>query len=140
MQTHESLDRKHEVALSSERSFGLVFAAFFAIVAAFGMWHGHSESAWWLAVAGVFALLALFWTAPLAPLNRLWARLGRLLHAIVNPLLMGLIFIVAIVPMGLALRLFRKDLLHLRRDSSATTYWVACNTSASRPDAMKDQF
>lgn len=140
MQTHESFDRKHAVATSSERSFGLVFAGFFAIVAGFRMWHGHSDSAWLLGIAGAFALLALFWTAPLAPLNRLWARVGQLFHTIVNPLLMGLIFIVAIVPTGLVLRLFGKDLLRLRRDPSATTYWVACNTSARRQDAMKDQF
>lgn len=140
MQTHESFDRKHEVATSSERSFGLVFAAFFTIVAGFRMWHGHSDFPWWLGVAGALALLALFWTAPLAPLNRLWVRVGRLLHAIVNPLLMGLIFIITIVPMGFFLRLFGKDLLRLRRDPSATTYWIACNASASRPEAMKDQF
>lgn len=140
MQTHESFDRKHEVATSSERSFGLIFAGFFTIVGAVRMWNGHPDSPWWLVAAGVFALLALFWTAPLAPLNRLWALVGRLLHAVVNPLLMGLIFVVSVAPMGIVLRIFGKDLLRLRRDPSASTYWVACNASAARRDAMKDQF
>jgi Saxitoxin biosynthesis operon protein SxtJ len=140
MQTHESLDRRHDVAASTERGFGLVFAGVFAIVAGLRMWHGHSDSAWWLGAGTAFAIAALVRPAMLAPLNRAWARVGQLLHAIVNPVLMGLIFAVAIVPTGLALRLFGKDLLRLRRDPSAATYWVDRHESAPRPDAMKDQF
>jgi hypothetical protein len=140
MQTHESFDRKHEVATSSERNFGLVFAGVFALVAGFQMWHGHASiAAWWLGGGAVFALLALFWTAPLVPLNRVWAALGRLLHAIVNPVLMGLIFATTIVPMGVILRLLGKDLLKLRRDATASTYWIM-REPATRGDAMKDQF
>ncbi len=140
MQTHEQFERHHEVAASSERSFGLVFAGFFGIVAAVRAWHAQADSAWWLGAAVAFALLALFWTAPLAPLNRLWGRLGRLLHATVNPVLMGLVFVVAMVPTGVVLRLLGKDLLRLRRDPAATTYWVTRTASADRQGAMKDQF
>ena len=137
---HESLARIDEGAASSERSFGLVFAGFFAIVAGIRGWNGHADYGWWLAVACGFAVLAIAWPAPLAPLNRLWSRVGRLLHAIVNPLLMGLIFAFAIVPTALLLRVMRRDLLRLRRDPAAPTYWIACDASAMRPGAMKDQF
>jgi hypothetical protein len=140
MQTHESYDRKHDVVPSSERSFGLVFAGIFALVAGYRTWHGQPGGGWWIGLSGTFAVLALFWQAPLAPLNRFWAFVGRLLQSVVNPLLMGLIFLVAIVPTGLVLRLLGKDLLRLRRDPSATTYWIACHEQASRRDAMKDQF
>ena len=140
MQTHESFDRKHDVAQSSERAFGLVFAGFFAIVAAFRAWRGHPDYDWWLGAALAFAFLAFFWAAPLAPLNRLWARVGRVLHALVNPLLMGLIYAAAIVPTGLLMRLFGKDPLRLRRDPAAPTYWIAYHASGARPDSMKDQF
>ena len=140
MQAHEQLDRQHEVAVSSERSFGLVFAAVFGIVGAVRLWHGQGDAAWWLGAAAAFAALALFWSAPLAPLNRRWARLGGLLHAIVNPVLMGLVFALAIVPTGLLLRLAGKDPLRLRRDPAAGTYWVACGGGANRAGGMKDQF
>ncbi len=140
MQTHESFDRKHEVPQSSERAFGLVFAGFFAIVAAFRVWHARSDYGWWLGAALAFVSLAFFWTTPLAPLNRLWARVGRLLHAMVNPLLMGLIYALAIVPTGLVMRLLGKDPLRLRREPNAPTYWIAYHASGTRPDSMKDQF
>lgn len=139
MRTHERLDREHEVAVSSERGFGLVFAGVFAAVAGVRAWYAHWDAAWWFAIAVVFALLALFWTAPLAPLNRFWAGVGRVLHAVVNPILMGLLFVVSIVPIGLLTRLLGKDFLRLRRDPAAETYWIACDP-ANRQDAMKDQF
>lgn len=140
MQTHESFDRRHESSTSSDRSFGLVFAIFCSIVGGYRTWNGRAGAAWWLAAAVAFALLAFFWTAPLAPLNRLWTRLGQLLQAIVNPLVMGVVFVAAIAPTGLALRLLGMDLLRLRRDPSAPTYWIDRDPADARPAPMKDQF
>jgi len=140
MQTHENFERKHEAKASSERTFGLVFAAFCALAAGLRFWHGRADAPWWLAAGAVFALLALFWTAPLAPLNRLWTRLGDFLHAISAPLLMALIFAVAIVPTGLLVRLLGKDPLRLRRDPSLATYWIARGPGGPGADAMKNQF
>ena len=139
MPTHEQLDREHEVAVSSERDFGFVFATVFAGVAGVRAWHAHADAAWWLGAALAFAALALFWQAPLAPLNRLWARLGRALHAIVNPVMMALLFAVSIVPIGLLMRAVGRDPLRLRRDPEAATYWIACE-KADRSEPMKDQF
>jgi hypothetical protein len=139
MQTHESFDRTYQGTVSSDKSFGLVFAAFFAIVAGVRFWNRHADARWWVGAAIVFALLALFWRAPLAPLNRLWARVGLLLHAIVNPAVMVLIFAVAIVPTALMMRLLRKDPLRLRRDPSAKTYWIECD-APPRAGSMTEQF
>jgi hypothetical protein len=94
MSSHESFDRTHAVAPASDRSFGLVFAAVFAAVAGYRYWGGHGDAPAWLGGSVLMALLGLFWAAPLAPLNRLWMRLGAVLHAVVTPLLMGLIFFV----------------------------------------------
>jgi hypothetical protein len=137
---HESLDNSHELAVSSERSFGNVFAGVFALLGAYRLWHGKADGYAWLAVAAVFLSLAWLWTRPLQPLNRLWARLGALLHRIVTPLMMGLMFFVVITPIGLAVRALGKDLLRLRRDPAAASYWVPREDSASREGAMKDQF
>ena len=140
MQVHESFDRSHEVNLSTERSFGLVFATAFSGLGVYRTWHGHIDGYGWLCVGAVFMLLAFFWTTPLAPLNRLWARLGQALHAVVSPLMMGTIFFGAVMPIGLLLRLFGKDVLKLRPDPAVGSYWVACEDPAARPGAMRDQF
>ena len=141
MNTHEQLDREHEGAvISSDRSFGLVFAAVFAIVAAMRAWKGAPDAIAWLAGAVAFALVAALLPAALAPFNRAWARFGLLLNRIVTPAVMLLLYVVAIVPMGALLRLARKDLLRLRRDPGAATYWQDHDTTPRARERMRDQF
>src|SRR5262245_46605349 len=93
----------------SDRSFGLVFTAFFTIVALLPLWRSGEVRLWALAVAVAFLLPA--WLRPrlLAPLNKLWMRFGLLLNRIVSPVMLLLIYVVAVLPTGLALRLFGKD-------------------------------
>lgn len=137
---HEPVDNSSPPALPTERNFGLVFAAAFSVLGGLRTWHGHGDGLVWFAVAAVFAAMAWLWPAPLRPLNLVWARLGALLHRIVTPALMGVIFFGVFAPMGVLMRLLGKDPLRLRRDPQATTYWLACPDARSRPGAMKDQF
>jgi len=115
-------------------------AAFFAIVGAWPMFGG-SEPFWWsVAVAGVFAFAALVRPAALAPLNRLWTAFGLLLHRITNPLFLGVIFFLAILPTALILRALGKDLLRIRLDKSAPTYWIKREPPGPPPATMTRQF
>ena len=49
----------------------------------------------------MFGLVA---PARLAPLNRAWTALGLLLFKVVNPVVLGLIYLTTIVPIGLFMR------------------------------------
>jgi hypothetical protein len=81
----------------------------------------------------------LLWPSSLRPLNRLWMKLGLLLHRIVNPIVMGLLFYGTIWPTGLVMRMRGRDLLRLKRDPSAASYWIA-RVPGPAPETMKDQF
>lgn len=72
------------VSIGSERSFGLVFAGVFLIVALFPLTGDGSVRIWALVVAGAFAVAAFSAPYLLRPLNRLWFRLGLLLNKIVG--------------------------------------------------------
>ena len=81
------------------------------------------------------------WLAPhlLAPLNRAWFGLSLLLSKVMNPIVMGLLYAVAIIPFGLVMQLLRDPLVRKRRPE-ATTYWVD-RTAADEPtNSMKNQF
>ena len=104
---------------SSDRSFGLVIATFFLIVTFWPLVHAKPVRWWALGVAAVFAVLALLWTPALAPLNKLWTKLGILLYKIVSPVVLGLLFYVTVTPIALLMRLLGKDPLRLRRDPDA---------------------
>ena len=75
----------------------------------------------------------------LHPLNRLWMRFGLLLHKVINPIVMGLLFYGTILPTGLVMRLRGKDLLRLKREPGAESYWIA-RTPGPAPETMRDQF
>lgn len=139
---HENYHRQQEIRGSSERNFGLVFATVFVLVGLAPLLHRPAENPrlWALAIAAVFAVLAFFWTAPLKPLNRLWFRFGLLLHAIVNPLVMGALFYLVVAPIGLLMRVAGKDVLRLKRDKQAATYWIRRDPVGPAPDTMKNQF
>ena len=77
----------------SARQFGLVMAGFFVILrrifngrGAPGPWTG---AALWCGVAAAFAAAAVLAPGALQPLNRLWFRSRAVLHAVVNPLILG---------------------------------------------------
>jgi len=139
---HENFDRAEEVLRSSDRSFGLVIAAVFAIVALLPLLHAPLSSVrWWaLAVAAAFATCALFWTAPLAPLAQLWFRFGLLLARIVNPIVLALLFSFVILPIGMLMRMFGKSSVAARRDRRVETYWIRREIPGPPPETMKHQF
>src|SRR5215813_3835019 len=92
--THEDFSRQEDIKPSSDRSFGLVIATVFLIITFWPLIHAEPVRWWALAVAGVFAALALMWTAALAPLNKYWTKLGVLLYRFVSPVVMAFLFYV----------------------------------------------
>src|SRR5262245_7349979 len=98
---HESFDRKETVPSSSNRSFGFVFAVVFTIIWIWPWFLGGQVRIWSLIVGAAFGGFACLWPAALAPLNRVWMRFGMLLHRIVSPVVLGVMFFVVITPMGL---------------------------------------
>ena len=137
---HELAAGHQEIETSSDRSFGLVFAVVFALLAGYFGWRGHD---WWPALfapAAAFLILALIRPTLLAWPNWLWTRLGLLLGAIVAPIVMGIIYFAVFTPMGLIARLVGKDFLRLRRDPAAPTYWLPRQDPQPTPERLRDQF
>jgi predicted membrane metal-binding protein len=136
-----SIERDHApVKMGSNRSFGLVFAAVFALVAGWPLLDGGAVRLWAVVIAAVFAGLAAIAPRVLAPLNRAWFRLGLVLGRIVTPIVMGLVYATTVVPIGLILRARGKDLLRLKADPAAKSYWLPRADGQIGPDRLKQQF
>jgi hypothetical protein len=137
---HESFHRDESIQGSSNRTFGVVFAVVFAIIGLWPLIASRGVRLWSLAFAIGFLIAAFALPKVLTPLNRLWLRFGLLLHRIVNPIVLGIMFFLVITPMGLVMRLFGKDLLKLRYDANASTYWVARTPPGPAPKSLDHQF
>ena len=125
---------------SSDRAFGLVFAAVFLIIALYPLLQGAAVRGWALAGSGLFLLSAFFFPRMLAPANRAWARFGLLLHRIVSPVALGILFFLVVTPTGLFMRLLGKDLLRLRRDPDCDSYWIRRDPPGPEADSLRNQF
>ncbi len=128
-----------KIPISSERSFGLVFAAAFAVIALLPLKSGGEVRAWALMVAALFLASALVRPSLLRPLNRLWFRFGLLLGRVVAPVVMALVFLVAVTPVAVIMRARGKDVLGLKLDPSARSYWTV--RSPNKPlGSLKKQY
>jgi hypothetical protein len=139
---HEDFAREQPVASGSERAFGLVIAAFFAIIALRPLLHDvHAAPLWWaLAIAAALLLLAFAVPKALRPLNKLWARLGMLLSRLVTPIVLALLFYGVVTPVAVLMRLLDKDPLKLRPAPEAESYWIARPPPGPPPASMQQQF
>lgn len=122
----------------SDRATGLTLAAIAAVLALLNRHHGLVLPI----LVGLAAILAGFsLLAPrlLGPLNRAWFAFGRLMHHVMSPLVMGIVFVVAVLPIGLLMRPFH-DPLRRRRLPDAETYWIALETGEAARSSMVNQF
>jgi hypothetical protein len=140
-QYHHELARAHsEEKSSSERSFGMVFGAVFLLLAGRSIWHGTGTWPLYGAIALGFVLVGLFRPALLAPFNRAWTKLGLILGKIVSPIVLGGLFFLVIAPAAIMFRWMGKDLLNLRGDPEAGSYWLVRDPPGPTPESINDQF
>ena len=118
----------------------MVFTVVFLLI---GLWPLLGElpvRSWALVIAGCVFAITLIAPRLLRPLNLIWFKFGLLLHKIVNPIIMGLLFVFTIIPMALVFRLIGKDPLDRKFDPDSDTYWIRREPSGPAPESMKNQF
>lgn len=125
--------------IGSDRNFGVVFAAFFLLFALWPIVRGEPIRLWSLIVAGFFFGAAFFSPHIFSLPNRLWFQFGLLLGKVLTPIIMGTLFLAAVLPVALVLRLLGKDTMRLRPDPSLESYWLP-KASVLTPETLKDQF
>ena len=125
-----------EIKISSNRSFGIVFFIVFLLIALYPLLKDNDLRIWSLVISFIFLILGLINSKILTPLNKLWFKFGLLLGKFISPLIMGIIFFIVVTPIGIIMRLLKKDLLNLKYNKKET-YWIDKSGPKSK---MKNQF
>ena len=123
--------------MPTNRNFGLVFFVVFLIISLWPLLSQNELRYWSLTFAIIFLILGLLNSKVLMPLNIIWMKFGLFLGGITSPVIMGIIFFGVVTPVGLLMRLFKKDLLHLRKNNKKS-YWIEKDKKII--SSMKDQF
>jgi hypothetical protein len=138
--THEDLSRRNEPSGPSDRSFGVVFAGFFFLVALLPVARHHQPRLWALIPSAIFLAISLLRPSLLRLPNRLWTQLGLLLGRVFNPIVMGVLFYGLVTPIAIIRRWSRNDSLRLGFDPNAPTYWQERKPPGPAPETMAKQF
>ena len=124
------------VKIGSNRSFGIVFFIVFLVIAIYPLINNGELRLWSLIISLIFLFLGLVNSKILNPLNKLWFRFGIFIGKVVSPLIMGIIFFLVVTPIGILMRLLKKDLINLKFNNSSS-YWIEKTEPKSK---MKNQF
>ena len=125
-----------DIRIGSNRSFGIVFFVVFLIITLYPLLNNENIRYWSLLVSLVLLILGLLNSNILTPLNKAWFKFGILLGKVISPIIMGIIFFFVVTPIGLLMRILKKDLLNLKYNNDKS-YWIEKKEPKSK---MKNQF
>ena len=126
----------NETRIGSNRSFGIVFFVLFLLISLYPLINQENIRIWSLFISFIFLILGILNSKLLTPLNKLWFNFGILIGKIVSPLVMVTIFFLVVTPIGLLMKIFKKDVLNLKFNDKKS-YWIEKTDSKSK---MKNQF
>jgi hypothetical protein len=119
--------------LPSDRKFGWTFAAIFLVI-------GLLAHPWMVALAALVAAVTLARAELLAPFNRAWMKLAEVLHKVVSPVIMAIMFFGLFTPMGFVMRRFGWDAMKRAWDPAAKSYWSRRDPPGPAEDSFRDLF
>ena len=118
---------------NNNRSFGILLFLFFMVISLWPLLSNNELRIWSLVIAIIFLVLVIFNPKLLSPLTKLWIKLGEIIGKFISPIIIGLIFLIILTPIGLLMKMFKKDLLNLKF-SKNNTYWVKRKTKLNSMD------
>ena len=130
------MKKNNDIKIGSNRSFGLVFFIVFLLIAIYPLSNNEEIRLWSLFLSFLFLVLGIFNSKILSPLNKIWFKFGIFLGKIISPIVMGIVFFIVVTPIGLLMRLLKKDLLNLKF-TNEHSYWIEKTDPKSK---MKNQF
>lgn len=117
-----------------EREFGILVGAVLLGLACWWIYKHRYPAAtqYFLGVGGLLAFFGIVYPKALVVPNRLWMKLAGLLAMITTPIILGVIFFLIVMPIGVLKRATGWDPLR-RRAPSSPSYWTTYNSRQHDP-------
>ena len=116
-------------------TFGILFFIFFLTIGLYPLISSGTIRIWSITVSLVFLIITIIKPNLFTSLNKLWIKFGILIGKIISPIVMGLIFFFVVTPIGILMKILKKDVMGLKR--GASSYWI---TREDKVQSMKKQF
>ena len=129
MNFYKDIKRKDNI------TFGVLFFVFFLVIGLYPLKTVGTVRIWSLVLSLLFLIITIIRPNLFTFLNRLWIQFGILLGKMISPLVMGLVFFFVVTPIGILIRILKKDVMGLKR--GASTYWI---NREDKVQSMRKQF
>jgi hypothetical protein len=116
-------------------TFGILFFILFLIIGLYPLKSGGTTRIWSVIISSAFLIITIIRPNLLSFLNRLWIQFGILLGKMISPIVMGLVFFFVVTPIGILIRILKKDVMGLKR--GASSYWI---NRDDKVQSMRKQF
>ncbi len=116
-------------------TFGILFFILFLIIGLYPLKSGGTTRIWSVIISSAFLIITIIRPNLLTFLNRLWIQFGILLGKMISPIVMGLVFFFVVTPIGILIRILKKDVVGLKR--GAPSYWIS---REDKVQSMRKQF
>ena len=128
---------KNSIKIKSKDNitFGILFFIFFLIVGLYPLKSDEAIRVWSVVLSLVLLIITIIKPDLFIFLNKFWIKLGILLGKIISPIVMGLVFFFVVTPIGILVRVLKKDVMGLKR--GASSYWI---NREDKVQTMKKQF
>ena len=129
--------QKQEIKINKKNNitFGILFFFIFFIIGLYPLVSVGVIRIWSVVLSLVFLIITIIRPNLFTFLNRSWIQFGIFLGKIISPIVMGLVFFFVVTPIGMLVRILRKDVMGLKR--GATSYWI---NREDKVQSMKKQF
>jgi hypothetical protein len=116
-------------------TFGILFFIFFLVIGLYPLISSGPIRIWSIILSLIFLIITIIKPNLFLSLNKLWIQFGILLGKIMSPIVMGLVFFFVVTPIGILVRVLKKDVMGLKR--GASSYWI---NRVDKLQSMKKQF
>ena len=131
------LGQKQEIKINKKNNitFGILFFLFFLIIGLYPLKFDEAIRVWSVVLSLVLLIITIIKPNLFTFLNKLWVKFGIILGKIISPIIMSLIFFFVVTPIGIFVKILKKDVMGLKRAGSS--YWI---TREDKVQSMKKQF
>jgi hypothetical protein len=125
--------------VASGRRFGVTVGLAFIALALLVWWRGHPVATGVLGAAGgALVVGGLVVPGAMQRVERWWMAGARALSRVTTPLLLGIVYMVVVMPIGFAARLLKAT--SLRRAETAGGFWVRRERNDPKRGGLRHQF
>ena len=116
-------------------TFGILFFIIFLIIGIYPLKSDEAIKVWSVVLSLILLIITIIKPNLFSFLNKFWIKFGILLGKIISPIVMGLVFFFVVTPIGILIRVLKKDVMGLKR--RASSYWI---NREDKVQTMKKQF